>query len=168
MSRRAPPSVDSRAFRWPLARLESLRAHAVDRAAAQVAGLQRDRRVREQDLARAEVRHEAEVVALSARCAEAIDPALQRHHLGYLASSMAGLAQLRIRLQAVDAQLAAARRTLCTQECQLASVRKLRESAQKAFSLQEAGRQSRIADLAFLARHAADAMRRQRGAQVAP
>lgn len=143
--------ADMRGFRWRLAALEGKLDHDLDRARAALAALQREAATL--DAARREM---AEVQAAHLRRAAALvagrpDPAMHRACLQYLAHAENRLHQRRSEAEQLAARVAGARKACVDADRKLASVRSLRRRDEVPYAIEQARRNAREADLAWLA-----------------
>jgi hypothetical protein len=144
---------DARGFRWRLGILQGRREHALAQAAERLARAEHERSASEQRLQCARAEQDDQLGAIGG--ARMLDPALRLQALTYLAQAAA-------QIESASRALAGAERTrddalLDAQRAQreLDVLARLREKALAGFLADEARRQARESDLAWLSRHGA-------------
>jgi chromosome segregation ATPase len=150
-----PGNADVRGFPWRLAALERKLDHDLDRARSALAALQREAanldtmRHEMADGQAAQMRHASALVA------RRLDPVAHRACLQYLVLAEQSLQQRRSEAERLAVRVADARKACLVADRKLASLRSLRREDETGYATEQARRNARDADLAWLANAAA-------------
>jgi flagellar export protein FliJ len=143
--------VDMRGFPWKLAMLERKLEHEVDQARAALAAVQCEADALAAAVQVLEEERAAQLQCLSAAAGQRFDPAAHAGFLRFLTQADGRLTERNLALARLRNRLAAARQDCIAADRALARVRKLRESAEAGYAIEQFRRQAKEADLAWLA-----------------
>ena len=166
MKPRRSQAADLRGFAWPLAAAERQREHQVDCARAQLALLERKHlaSVRELDLLRSS--RDQELRRLAVLRDTRMDPAVQRHAIHHLRHSLERQSACEQQAMRLKSEVEQARGRCAGAQQRLEAARQLREAALARYVHDQARREAKEADLAWLGRR--DGMRAGRGSAEMP
>ncbi|MBC5785102.1 hypothetical protein H8N03_19300 [Ramlibacter sp. USB13] len=161
------PGADVRGFAWPLSAVERQREHQVDVARTHMGVTERERQAREDELRVVRARCDEGMRHLVAAPGARLDPAVRAHVLGHVQRSLQRQRECEEQARAIEARVESARRACVEAQQRLDAARKLRESALARYLREQARREARLADLAWLVRHAVTSSRSP-AAETAP
>jgi DNA repair exonuclease SbcCD ATPase subunit len=143
--------ADMRGFDWRLAALERKLRHALDRAQAELARLQREALGLEAARDALAKEKDAQARWASTLLARAMDPFAYRRCLDYLCAAERMLQERSAQAAQLETRVAAARQACLDADRRLAALCSLRDGAEADYALAQSRRGAKHADLAWLA-----------------